>query len=222
MLRALVALLLLANLVFLAWSQGALDGVLGVRAIGDREPERLAQQVRPEIVRILSPQAVAAAASAAESRLACLEAGPFDGNTVVAAESALAATLPSGTWARVTTERPNTWVVYLGRYPNREAMQRKEQELGRLRVDYDELRNAPDLEPGLALGRYSQRTDAEVALGDFARRGVQSARVVELSRGGTLHMLRVERADAELTTKITGLRLDALGKGFVPCPRAAS
>jgi hypothetical protein len=196
-----------------------------VHASGDREPERLNQQVRPEIVRILTPQAVAAAASAAasaaESRLACLEAGPFDANTIGAAERALAATLPSGTWARITTERPSAWIVYMGRYPNREALQRKEQELARLRVDYDEVRNAPELEPGLALGRFGQRADAELALADMTRRGAQSARVVELSRGATLHTLRVERADAELATKVSGLRLDALGKGFTPCARTS-
>src|SRR5947207_14910769 len=102
MLRALVVLLIVANLGFWAWTQGWLDDVVGVRASGDREPERLAHQVRPEAVRILTPQAVAAAASAAESHLVCLEAGPFDANQIAAAESALASTLPSGTWTRPT------------------------------------------------------------------------------------------------------------------------
>ena len=220
MLRSLVALLLLANLVFLVWSQGWLDGVVGTRASGDREPERLAQQVRPETVRILTPQAVAAAASAAESKLTCLEAGPFDANTISAAESALSATLPSGTWARVSTERPSAWIVYMGRYPNRDTLQRKEEELARLKVHVEELRNLPDLEPGLALGRFSERADAETALADMKRRGVQTARVVELPRtGGTTHMLRVDRAEPELAGKVAGLRLDALGKGFTACAR---
>lgn len=71
MLRAIVALLLLANAVFWGWSQGWLDDVVGVRSIGDREPQRLAQQLRPEIVRVLpgagasAPDASASAAAAA-------------------------------------------------------------------------------------------------------------------------------------------------------------
>ncbi|HEX6703301.1 MAG TPA: hypothetical protein VF169_00965 [Albitalea sp.] len=219
MLRALVALLLLANLAFLGWSRGWLDDVMGVRARGDREPERLQQQVRPETVRILTPQAVAAAASAAESRLSCLEAGPFDAAGIAAAETALAATLPSGSWTRTTTERPSAWLVYIGRFTNRDAQLKKEQELERLRVHFEPLHNAPDLEPGLALGRFGERVDADAALADMARRGVQSARVVELARGATLHMLRVDRADPDLATKVAGLKLDALGKGFMPCPR---
>ncbi len=50
MLRALVAVLILANLGFLAWSQGWLDAL----ALGDsgaasqREPERLKRQIHPE------------------------------------------------------------------------------------------------------------------------------------------------------------------------------
>jgi hypothetical protein len=219
MLRWLVALLLLANVVFFAWSQGWLDSVVGVRAAGDREPERLAQQVRPDIVRVLTPQAVAAAASAAESRLACLEAGPFDDGAIGAAEAAVATTLPSGTWSRITSERAPAWIVYLGRFPNRDALQKKEQELARLKVDHEEVRNAPELEPGLMLGRFRERGDANLALADLLRRGVQSARLVELSRGSTVHMLRVDRADPDLAARVQNLRLDALGRGFVPCPR---
>jgi len=70
MLRALIALLLLANLAFYAWSQSWLDDIVGVRARGDREPERLARQFHPEVVRILTPQALAAAAPLAAASAA--------------------------------------------------------------------------------------------------------------------------------------------------------
>lgn len=61
MLRALVLLLVLANAGYYAWSQGWLDGGTG-GSQGDREPQRLQNQVRPEIVRILPPSAAASAA----------------------------------------------------------------------------------------------------------------------------------------------------------------
>ena len=76
MLRALVVALLLVNLAFFAWTQGWLDSVTGVRAIGDREPERLARQVLPESVRILSAGSSAAEESAPPT-LSCMEAGPL-------------------------------------------------------------------------------------------------------------------------------------------------
>jgi len=54
MLRALVVLLLVANLAFYLWTLGWLDGIVGVSARGDREPERLANQVNPERIVVLS------------------------------------------------------------------------------------------------------------------------------------------------------------------------
>jgi hypothetical protein len=214
--RALVALLLLANLLFFAWSQGWLDELTGVRAGGDREPERLARQVRPDTVRLLTPQAVAAAASAAESRRVCLEAGPFDAPGLVAAENALATTLPSGTWTRQPVDAAGRWVVYMGRFANRDAQLKKEQELTRLRVPFEPLRGAPELEPGLSLGRFGSRDAADATLAQLTQRGIQTARVAELPPA---LMLRVERADPELAAKVSGLRLDALGKGFTACAR---
>jgi hypothetical protein len=217
MLRTLVALLLIANLVFFGWSQGWLDPLVGVRARGDREPERLARQVRPELVRILTTQPATAAASAADPTLACLEAGPFDAAGIDAAEGALSTILPSGTWTRQSIDRPASWIVYMGRYANVEAQQKKEQELTRRQVAFEELSGAPQLEPGLVLGRFTERDAADDALAQFVLHGVQTARVVELAQASTVHMLRVEHANPEMAQRVSGLRLDALGKGFVPC-----
>ena len=219
MLRTLVALLLLANLAFYAWTQGWLDEVVGVRAIGDREPERLAQQVRPEAVKILGPQAVAAAASAAASGQVCLEAGPFAAAEVAAAESALTALLPAGTWVNLKTDKPGSWIVYMGRYADRAARQAKEQELAALKLPFEAVRNAPELEPGLSLGRFDARSAADAALAQLVQRGVRTARVVELGKASSVHMLRVASADADLAAKVSGLKADALGKGFVPCAK---
>jgi hypothetical protein len=122
MLRVLVGLLVLANALFLVWTQGWLDAFVGVRAAGDREPQRLAQQVRPDVVRIITPEALAAEvlaaaeATAAQTQTAagtpCLEAGPFNARTVGPAEAALVATLPTGTWSRVVIDRDGA-VVYM-------------------------------------------------------------------------------------------------------------
>jgi hypothetical protein len=98
MLRVLVVLLLVANGVFFAWSQGWLDAFTG-RARGEREPARLAEQVRPDDVKLLPPRAASAALAAAAAS-SCLEAGPFVGAELDAAERRLAA-LPPGSWTRV-------------------------------------------------------------------------------------------------------------------------
>lgn len=215
MLRLIVGVLLLANVAFYVWSQGWVDGLVGVRANGDREPERLQKQVRPESVRILTPQAVAEAAQAAESRLMCLEAGPFDDAAVTVAEGTLKVALPAGSWARATQQVPGRWIVYMGRYANREAQQKKEQELARLKISYEEVRGAPALEPGLALGSFSNREAADAALQRYADRGLHTGRVVEISKASVQHLLRVARADQDLAAKVT-----ALAQGFHPCVAA--
>ncbi len=228
MLRLLVVLLILANLAFYAWTQGSLDSLVGVRAQGDREPERLHQQVRPESIRILPPASAAVVATAAPAASAaapalCLEAGPYTAAQIGAAEGVLQTVLPAGSWATVRSEAPPVWIVYMGRYPNREALQKKAEELRRLRITAEELRNtATDFDGGLALGRYASRAAADKALADVAQRGVRTARVVALTPATALHTLRVERADATLQSRLAGLRAEALqGKAFTACaPRA--
>ncbi len=53
MLRALVALLVLANLGFLALSRGWLEPMLSLSVRGDHEPQRLAAQVNAQALRVL-------------------------------------------------------------------------------------------------------------------------------------------------------------------------
>ena len=60
MLRTLVLLLVLANLAFLAWTQGLLSPLARPPMSSEREPERLTQQVRPDAVKVLGAQAAAA------------------------------------------------------------------------------------------------------------------------------------------------------------------
>ncbi|MEO8836995.1 MAG: hypothetical protein ABI364_09680 [Caldimonas sp.] len=105
MLRALLAALVVANLAFWAFASGSLDGVLGWGALGDREPERLAQQVRPESIRLL-PMGATASAPVDPSRSTCFETPAFGAADAPAVEAALTAGLPAGTWTDTRGERP--------------------------------------------------------------------------------------------------------------------
>lgn len=67
MMRWAVGLLVVANLGFFAWTQGWLDGVVGVRVHAEREPERLDRQVHPELIRPLAAGVDAGAAAPAAS-----------------------------------------------------------------------------------------------------------------------------------------------------------
>ena len=232
MLRALVALLLLANLGFWVWSTGALAG-LGLAPPSERDPARLGQQVRPDAVRVLAPgtaQAVLSktgAASAARPGTRplsqCLEAGPFSPAMIEAAERALvAAGLPDGSWVRTRQETAAQFAVVLGPFSSRDALQDKRGELGRLRLPVEALELpgagagvAP--QAGLGLGRYDSREAADTALAGFSQRGVRSARVVMLRPAGSEARLRAENATPEQAEQLRSLSAAAFGAGFAPC-----
>ena len=217
MLRAFVAALLVANLAFFAWSQGWLDAVVGARSIGDREPERLLRQVHPELVRVLSAGDAASAAAAAPP-FACVEAGPFTDAEAAAAQASAQAALPGAALSDVKTEQAGTWMVYMGRYADREALTKKEDEIKRRKLEYEELRDHPTLSPGLSLGRFDTRAAANNALEQFTQQGIRTARVVEFKPASNSHLLRIERADAALAAQAGALKLTALGnKGFAAC-----
>ena len=220
MLRALIVLLLLGNLAFFAWTQGWLDDVVGVRATGDREPERLLRQVHPELIRILP--AGAASGVAGEVATRCLEAGPFSDAEIAAAQAAAQVALPGGSWVTVKTEQPGSWIVYMGRYATADALTKKEDELKRRKLPFEEVRDTAVLAPGLSLGRFDTRASATQALERFAQLGIHTARVVERAPASTRHVLRVEKADAALAARITALGVDALGKVFAACERPPS
>ena len=215
MLRALVVALLIANLAFFGWSQGWLDGIVGVRAGGDREPERLANQLKPESIVILAEAGSGATRTAVDA--SCLEAGPYSPTEAAAAESALQGIVPAGSWSDVRSDKPGTWLVYMGSYPDRETMLRKKDEIGRARSDLEEIA-APGEGPfGLSLGRFDDRANAERALAQFQQRGIRTARVVQLNAASATHMLRIDHADAALATQLAAAKIEALGKGFAAC-----
>ncbi len=108
MLRTLLVLALLANGLFFAWGQGWLAPHWPPPRHGEREPERLAAQLRPELVTVLplaaAPGTAATAAAGAEA-VGCLQAGPFDEVELAAAEATLLqAQLPAGSWVRAPAD----------------------------------------------------------------------------------------------------------------------
>lgn len=221
MLRTLVLLLLLANALFFAWSERWLDPLLGP-SHREREPERLARQVQPQSVKLLGPEAAsaaladAAAAAAKAAQGTCMEAGPFSDTDIAAAEQAVAE-LPQGSWHRISVDLPGSYLVYMGRYPNREALQKKIEEVRRLKVSFEEVKAPAELENGLSLGHYNTREEADAGLAAAASHGVRSARVVVLAPPRAQHRLRVERATAAVAAQIIALPATALAGGFDTC-----
>jgi hypothetical protein len=213
MLRALVVLLLLANAAFFGWTQGWFAAFVPAPHAGEREPWRLARQVQPQRITVLTAQAASAAIAAA--RTACLEAGPFFESEVGAAEAALAAAgVPAGRWTREPVAGSAAWLVYMGRFADASAQRVKEDELRRRKIDFQELQAPAALSPGLVLARHGTQAGADAALAGFVQQGVRSARVVALP--GQV-WLRAAQADNTLQAQLLALAPPLISAPFAPC-----
>lgn len=222
LLRTTALALLLANCAYFAWSQGLLAPV-GLAPDSAREPQRLAQQIRPEALRV-TPSASAPAepepaapAPAAAPETACLQAGPFDNAQADALRQALAAAgVPAAAWALEPIAPPGRWIVYMGRYADTDALEKKRAELRALRVDTAPI-TTPALAPGLSLGVFSSPESANEHLAQLTRRGVRTARVVAEQREPSSARLRLPAADAALRTQLQGLGPALAGRSLAPC-----
>jgi hypothetical protein len=241
MLRALIVVLALANLGYWAWSQGWLVWALGHPGQGEREPDRMARQVRPDSVTVLGdrdarsamaeaarraraaadaasaasePAANASSPQAAAEPPACLELGPLEQAGLNAADRALRALpLPATRWTVRRGERGGSFIVTMGRYTDKPTMQKKQDELRRLGVAFTEIGDAPPLMPGLDLGRYDDRAAANQALAQATQLGARSARVAMLVAPTPVATLRIDKPDAALAERLLALDLLATPAG---------
>lgn len=286
MLRLLALLLLLANLLYFGWTLGWLDAVVGIRASGDREPARLARQLRPELVRLIEPAASAAAAETAASTAAsasvsdtvdgaasaasaaattaaasmpasapasapattaapapaapasaaasaasavaaaasatasqCLEAGPLQAGQLAALQAALKPVMPDGGWTERNVAGSGEFLIYMGPYPDAGWIERKKEELSRIRggLPYQVVESPPELARGISLGRFASQADAQARLDQYKTRGIRTARVVRAGDGPQRSYLRVGAADAPLAARLATLKLPAGVTGFSSC-----
>lgn len=152
----------------------------------------------------------------------CLEAGPFDAQSLPAAEAALAA-LPRGSWQRQALEPAPAYLVYMGRFPDQKTAQRRLQDLRQRGVEAELARDLPALEPGLVFSRHTQEAQAEAALAELqSSRGPRQARVVPTSEAAAV-LLRVEHPTDEVRSQIAGMEpTPALRGGFRGCRKTRS
>ncbi|MCV2370371.1 hypothetical protein [Roseateles oligotrophus] len=215
MLRALVLLLLLLNAAFFGWTQGWLDPLVGIKASGDREPERIAQQLHPERVTLLSPQA----AAALQTR-SCLELGPLNGDTALAEAQAVLqrAGFTASDWQAQSSEQAGVWAVATIRLPSKDFQARKEETYKKMKIGFEYLSGPPEELPTMVLSRHASDKAAAAALEALTQRSLKGLRVMQLQAPLQRHSLRVPKADSAQTAKLMGLAKEpALHGGFRAC-----
>ena len=231
MLRLLVAALLAANLLFWAWHHTPVAQLMGLPASEPgREPERLQRQIHPEAIQLLKPGArpvaagstagpeAAAALVPANATAMCLEAGPMsDGAAGTALRELGQAGVPAGGWVDMRRDLPGRWIVYMGRYPERDTLLKKSEELQRLGLVATELKSPAELAPGLALGEFGAQAEAQGRLERLQARGVRTARVLQLASPGAEHRVRVDRVAPAVAERLVALSGQDAATRWLPC-----
>ena len=201
MLRLFALLLLVANGLFFAWSNGYLNS-WGFASASKNESFRLNEQIDPD--RIVIKQKEAPLPPAAANNLpapaptpaptatpvttTCLTAGAFNDRQSTALMQVLSTKLPDLRWRFDTVTVPARWIVYMGKYPNNAVRDLKKSQLDQIKVRYEVLTEG-NLEPGLSLGSHATQVAANQSLQQLFKQGVRTARVLQESpeqKGQTL------------------------------------
>ncbi len=219
MLRIFVLLLLLANGLYFTWTQGLMRE-LGWGPVLPNEAQRLAQQLKPEALSILSTEEtrrVEAAATAPKAAPAeCLEAGLFDDKQGAALRRTLEDHWPAGSWSLQATDLPARWIVYMGKFASMDAASKKKAELKSRNVSFEPLRNQA-LEPGIGLGGHDSADAANLALKELTLRGVRTARVVQEKPALHGETLRLPAVDEKQRSMLEELKGELAGKALRAC-----
>ena len=218
MLRVLLLCLVLLNGAFYAWSSGLLRAY-GVGPVPQTEPQRLAQQVHPEWVRLLSAEEAKAAQAQAQAELVpkeCLQAGPFDTLQADKLRVALEPYLPPDSWLLESTVVPERWIVYMGKFPSAEALAKKRAELANLNLKFEVLSD-PALEFGISLGAFDTKDAATAELARLGQRGIRTARVLREREALQVWQLKLTAVTEAMKPQLDALRASLDGRTFKKC-----
>jgi hypothetical protein len=213
MLRVLLLLLVFANAVYFSWSEGWMVDY-GWVPQSQREPGRLARQLQPEAIRIISEQE----AAKKPPPPVCLESADMELAQADQVRSAVQAVLPASAWLMQESTQAARWIILMGPYPNAADLEKKRSELNRLSVHFDMVTSAP-LAPGLVLGSFETQALADAALKKLYDHGVRTARVVHQTPT-TLYRLRLPALDEGMQTRMVDLKATLPGQTLQACPVA--
>jgi len=164
--RTVLVLLLLANLTLFAYTR--LDGGSGGEAV------RLAEQVQPDKIKLLTPQEVAALGPAKVAALAdvCVEWGPFSETDRARA----LADLEPLAIGKLTTQRrvdvAGAWSAALAPYSNRAAADRRAGELRAQNLRDVAVGESPGGKFVVLIGAFRTEDAAKTYASELARLGV--------------------------------------------------
>jgi hypothetical protein len=198
--RTILILLVLANVALFAYAR--LD-----RA-GTGEAARLAEQVQPEKLRLLTPQQVAALGPAKVAALAdvCLEWGPFNDTERARALSQLEPAGISRLLSQRRIEAETAFWVHLPRSTNRAAIDKRVADLKAAGVKDVSVVDATGLRFTIALGAYRAEEAARAAAAELRQQGVADVQVGPRQQTVAATQLVIRDPEATVVTLVRALQ----------------
>jgi len=168
--RTIVILLILANLTLFGYTQ--LD------SMGSGEGVRLAQQVQPDKITLLTPQQVAALGPARASALAdvCIEWGPLSETDRARALADLEPLALGKLLVQKRVEMNASHWVYLPPLPNKPAADRRAAELRAAGLKDVVVVDGGPQRFALALGAFRSEDAANAYVAEIRKRGIDGAK----------------------------------------------
>jgi len=205
-------LLVLVNVLLFAWQQG----VFGRYVEAGREPERVARQIEPERIRVLTEREVQILRSRATPTSsvpdlnvaqACVEFGDFAPAEAARAEKTLGAL-----GARISArpiEAPGWTMVYLPPHKTWAEAERRAEELRKLGVkDLMVMNESAALKFAISLGSFRDPNAARTHLAALEKLGVKGARLGDRASTITLTRFQLRELEAASAQQLAALRSD--------------
>lgn len=223
-------LLVLLNVALFAWQQG----VFGRFVEAGREPERIARQIEPERIRVLSEKEVQvlrerasqARASAAASgppaidlsvAQACVEFGDFMGADVARVETALLALGLGSRQAARTVEVPGWTMVYVPPFKTRPEADRAAADLAQRGVkDLAVLSDGP-MRLAISLGSFRDPELARAHLASLEKLGIKNARLSDKPTTLNATRYQLRELDLDASKRLAEIRREFPAQSVRPC-----
>lgn len=195
MLRAAVVLLFVVNLLVFAWNKGWIAGAAPATP-------KLDQQLHPERLKLLNPQAVTQLATRS-----CIEIGPLIGDELLRrANAALAgAGVPASSVETRAADTGGVWALATIKMPSKDFRERKEETYRNAKIAFEPLQGFPDEQPTLVLSKHDSEDAAQAALDAMSKRNYKGLRVLRLQEPLKQATLRLARLDGVQVGKLNAL-----------------
>jgi hypothetical protein len=224
--RIFLLFLIAANLALYGYEAGAFGTVVR----DGHDPQRLAQQIEPERIKLIDADApasssvVASAAPVASGRtLACIEFGGFNADETRRLEQAL---VPLDLGSRLSVRHADdqaTYIVYLPPFKTKADADHAASELRRIGVtDFFVIQDPGPFHLAISLGIFHSEEGAKGLATTLSQQGVKNAKTGERSSTIAKSYYQIRPADPVLMAKLGELKSQFPNQDLHECAVSAT